>query len=138
MEETRKEWETMEKDKLVLSTGGVIELTSAGGLQDLTLEADNITLVAAAWSSLTPDALKSVDIQNKSGLTVGHYTDLKIDQMTVRKTDEGKLSATISLSVKDDVEKRLDALEEGQEIQDGAIEDLGMATSALAEGGAWG
>ena len=35
--------------------------------------------------------------------------------------------------MKTDTEKRLDALEEGQTVQDEAISDLGAATSELAE-----
>ena len=38
-----------------------------------------------------------------------------------------------SFREKTDTEKRLDALEEGQEVQDEAINDLGTATSELAE-----
>ena len=41
---------------------------------------------------------------------------------------------TISLREKTDIEKRLDALEESQQIQDGAIEDIGMVLSDMAEG----
>ena len=37
------------------------------------------------------------------------------------------------LREKTDEEKRLDALEEGQSVLDGAVNDLGSATSALAE-----
>ena len=42
---------------------------------------------------------------------------------------------TYSLREKTDEEKRLDALEEGKAVQDGAIDDLGKVVGTLAEGG---
>ena len=49
---------------------------------------------------------------------------------------DGKVEATFSLREKTELEKRLDAIEEGQSIQDGAIADLGEVVSTMAEGGA--
>ena len=49
---------------------------------------------------------------------------------------DGNVEATFSLREKTEVEKRLDAIEEGQNIQDGAIADLGDVVSTIAEGGA--
>ena len=43
------------------------------------------------------------------------------------------VQTTFSFRAKTDTEKRLDALEEGQTVQDEAINDLGIATSELAE-----
>ena len=50
-------------------------------------------------------------------------------------TVNGAVTASFSVREKTDVEKRLDALEAGQNIQDGAIKDLGNVVSELSDGG---
>ena len=63
----------------------------------------------------------------------GIYDDLALNAQPTRHDDNGAVVVTISLREKTDIEKRLDALEESQQIQDGAIEDIGMALSDIAE-----
>lgn len=63
----------------------------------------------------------------------GVYDDLALNAPPTRHDEAGTVVVTISLREKTDTEKRLDALEESQEIQDGAIEDIGMALSDIAE-----
>lgn len=64
----------------------------------------------------------------------GVYDDLTLTAPVTRHDADGAVVVTISLREKTDIEKRLDALEESQEVQDGAIEDLGLAVSDLVEG----
>ena len=63
----------------------------------------------------------------------GIYDDLALNAQPTRHDDNGAVVVTISLREKTDIEKRLDALEESQQIQDGAIEDIGSALSDIAE-----
>lgn len=63
----------------------------------------------------------------------GIYDDLALNAQPTRHDDNGAVVVTISLREKTDIEKRLDALEESQGIQDGAIEDIGSALSDIAE-----
>ena len=65
-------------------------------------------------------------------MTVGTYTDLILESETSQEVSDG-VQTTFSFREKTDTEKRLDALEEGQAVQDEAINDLGTATSELAE-----
>ena len=90
--------------------------------------------MVSTWDVLTPENLKSVQVVNRDGTTVGNYSDLVLVSETSEEKD-GKIETSFNLREKTDVEKRLDALEEGQEVQDGAIGDLGTAVSDLAEGG---
>ena len=64
----------------------------------------------------------------------GIYDDLALNAQPTRHDDNGAVVVTISLREKTDIEKRLDSLEESQQIQDGAIEDIGMVLSDMAEG----
>ena len=61
------------------------------------------------------------------------YTDLVLVSETSTVSPDGSVLTSYRLREKTDEEKRLDALEEGQEVLDGAVNDLGKATSALAD-----
>ena len=74
-------------------------------------------------------------VQFKHGDEVnGEYTDLTREGMLFTGVDlaDGKVEATFWLREKTELEKRLDAIEEGQSIQDGAIADLGEVVSTMA------
>lgn len=125
----------MSKDKLVLKNGTIIELEIGASLSAMTaVFADKATMVAA-WDKLTPTNLASVSVVNSDGLTVGSYTDLVLlePHMAGTALAGGTVRATFGLREKNETEKRLDNLEEGQEVQDGAIGDLGAVASTLAE-----
>lgn len=77
--------------------------------------------------------LAEVKFQNDAGTTIGEYADLILVSETSQETSDGAVQTAFSFRAKTDTEKRLDALEEGQAVQDEAISDLGEATSELAE-----
>lgn len=126
----------MEKDKLVLANGITYNLEDAASLENLRALFVDASAAAAAFDAMTDANLAEVTIKNGAGLTIGRYSGLKLSFMSLHRASDGVV-ANLALEEKSDTEKRLDALEEGQEVQDGAIEDLGAATSALAEGGSW-
>ena len=67
-------------------------------------------------------------------MTVGTYRDLVLVSANFCKVSTGgAVTTTYSLRGKTEVEKRLDNVEAGQAIQDGAIADLGEVSSLLAE-----
>lgn len=124
------------KDTLILKDGTAIELESADSLDLLqVLSADKTTMVST-WDKLTMDNLANVQVKNGDGLVSGNYTDLLlVSETSVVRTD-GSILTTYSLRQKTDIERimeRLAAVEEGQQVHDGAIADLGDITSVLAE-----
>ena len=98
------------KDKMILTDGTGIELEAGASLSALQVSAADRAAMLDTWDKLTPENLAKVQIQTGDGLTVGTYNDL----LLVSETS-------------------VDALEAGQAVQDGAIEDLGTATSNLAD-----
>lgn len=64
----------------------------------------------------------------------GVYDHLILKTPVTRHDEAGTVVVTIRLREKSDLEKRVDALEESQAVQDGAIEDLGLVVSDIAEG----
>lgn len=126
----------MKKDKLILKNGIEKELEAGGSLGALqVLSADQAEMLAT-WELLTPDNLAAVQIKNGAGLTVGTYTDLVLVSETSVVAPDGKVLTTYSLRPKTDVERlteRVAVVEEGQQVQDGAINDVAKLAGSLAE-----
>ena len=123
----------MSKDKLILKNGTTIELESGSSLDAIKVATENRGAMLEQWEMLTPENLKEVKIQNGDGLTIGIYKELALLSETSVVDSDGSVLTTYSLREKTDIERRLEALEAGQEIQNGAISDLGSVTSAIAE-----
>ena len=124
------------KDTIILKNGTIIELEAGASLGALQVAAADRTAMVATWEVLTPDNLESVQIKNGDGTVVGNYTDLVLVSETSIVSADCAVLTTYSLREKTGEEKRLDTLEAGQAVQDGAIGDLGEAVGTLAEGGA--
>lgn len=123
----------MNKDKMILKDNTTIELEAGAYLSNIQVVAADRAGMMAIWEKMTADNLSSVQIQTGDGLTVGTYTDLVLVSETSTVSPDGSVLTSYRLREKTDEEKRLDALEEGQEVLDGAVNDLGKATSALAD-----
>ena len=123
------------KDTMILKNGTIIELEAGTSLGALQVAAANRAAMVTTWEALTHDNLTAVQIKNGDGLVVGNYTDLVLVSETSMVAADGTVLTTYNLREKNDEEKRLDALEEGKAVQDGAINDLGEVVGTLAEGG---
>ncbi|MCB6350470.1 hypothetical protein [[Clostridium] symbiosum] len=126
----------MNKDKLILKNGAEIELEAGAGLGALQVVSADRAAMLATWELLTPDNLSQVQIKNGAGLTVGTYTDLVLASETSVVAPDGMVLTTYSLRHKTDVERlaeRVTVVEEGQQVQDGAINDVATLAGALAE-----
>ena len=123
------------KDTMILKNGTIIELEAGASLGALQVAAANRAAMVTTWEALTPDNLTAVQIKNGDGLVVGNYTNLVLVSEMSMVAADGTVLTTYNLREKNDEEKRLDALEEGKAVQDGAINDLGEVVGTLAEGG---
>lgn len=123
----------MSKDKLILADKTEIEIEAGASLNSIQVLAENREVMLSQWTMLTPENLKEVKVQNGDGLTIGIYQELVLLSETSVVASDGSVLTTYSLREKTDTERRLEALEAGQEIQNGAISDLGAATSAIAD-----
>lgn len=126
----------MNKDKMILKDGTEKELEAGGSLGALQVVSADRTAMLATWELLTPDNLAAVQIKNGAGLTVGTYTDLVLVSETSVVASDGTVLTTYSLRPKTDVERlaeRVTVVEEGQQVQDGAINDVATLAGSLAE-----
>ena len=123
------------KDTMNLKNGTVIELEAGASLRALQVAAADRAAMVATWEALTPDNLAAVQIKTGDGTVAGNYTDLVLVSETSVVAADGAVLTTYSLREKTAEEKRLDALDASQAVQDGAIGDLGEAVGTLSEGG---
>ena len=120
---------------LKLYDGTTIPLEEGASLAEMRHIAANETAAVAICNAITPQNLRHVEFSMDGDEPHGIYENLIADHAPTRQTlEEGGVLVVISLREKTDIEKRLDALEESQQIQDGAIEDIGMVLSDMAEG----
>lgn len=123
-------------DKIILKNKNEIEVVQMPSIGSITVNLADVAALQSLKDSLTEDNLTEVKTTNEAGLTVGNYEDLILNpDWTVRWTDDG-IQATFGLREMTETERRLSELEAGQQVQDGAISDLGSAVSDIAEGGA--
>lgn len=123
----------MIKDKLILKNGMEIELEAGASLGALQVLSADRAAMLSTWAMLTPDNLAVVQVKTGDGLTVGTHTNLVLVSETSMVAANGTVLTTYSLREKTDVERRLDAVEEGQQVQDGAINDVARLAGTLAE-----
>lgn len=121
-------------DKMILKNGTIVNLEAGAALNALRVKAESRTAMLAVWEQMTAANLSVVIIKTDADLTVGEYADLVLVSETSVVGSDGVVVTTYNIREKTAEEKRLDALEEGQAVQDAAISDLGEATSMLAEG----
>jgi len=128
----------MDHDKLVLRDGTEIVLESSQGIGALHVIVENKSAACALWERFTKDNLAEVNVKNSLDETTGVYKDMVLDHITGADNGDGTIKITFSLrnkSIEEIMEERIAALEEGQQIQDAGIGDLGQAISDMMEGG---
>lgn len=121
-------------DKIILKDNTTIEATSITSIGNIKTTVADVTALQELKDNLSSDNLELVKVLNDAGLTVAEYKELVLNPVMEIEWIEGGISARVSLREKDELEKRMDAVEDGQKVQDGAIADLGSAVSDIAEG----
>lgn len=124
------------KDTLILQDGSIIELEAGASLYALPVISTDKSAMVTTWDKLTESNLSAVQVKEGDGLVVGSHTGLLLASETSVIRSDGTILTTYSLREKTDIEllaERVAAVEEGQQVQDGAISDLGEVASVLAE-----
>ena len=126
------------KNILVLKDGSEIKLETGASLSDMKVLSDTKQDMVSVWNKLTEANLSEIQIKDGTGLTVAAYNDLVLDSETSVENKDGAVLTSFRLRGKTEVEflmEMVESLENRQEVQDGAITDLGAAVSGLAEEG---
>lgn len=128
----------MNKEKLILRNEMQINVESGSSLYNMKVVSEDKYSMISTWDILTEENLKHIKIQSEDGIVVGTYDNILLDSETSVIQPDGKILTSFHLREKTEVEllrERVDQLESGQKVQDGAISDLGEAVSGLAEEG---
>lgn len=126
------------KNKLMLVNQENLNIESGSSLSNMRILSDTKYDMVSAWDMLTGENLKHIEIQSVDGTVIGTYDNILLESETSTVQPDGRILTSFKLREKTKVEmleERIAQLESGQEVQDGAISDLGTAVSDLAEGG---
>lgn len=127
---------------LVLADATEITMEDNSNMHNVIVKSFTKAAMAEAWEKFTGANLKAVQLKI-DGVVSAEYADLVlVDEKSVVQAD-GSVLTEFHLREKTDIEKlqelvaaqsaEIAALKEGQGVQDGAIDDLGVVTSTLAE-----
>ena len=121
-------------DKLKFFDGTVIDIEDGATLSEVTHIASNEANALFVCGKVTAENVSTLQFLHGEAVT-GDYHNVVIAAPTTREDGEGEtVIVRMHFREKTDVELRLDALEEGQTVQDGAIEDIGAVLSDIVEG----
>ena len=116
-------------DKIILKDKTEFEVADGASLGNIQIKEENFEAVKTITDAFTADNLTEVTFTH-NGETSGKYTDLKYDGFTYApNTDEagkedGTYTVTIRLRTKTEMEKAIDELKAGHEVNAKAIDDL--------------
>lgn len=126
--------------KIKLFDGTEFAIKDGAALSNIQIPVTTKQTKEAIVSAITTKGnLATVDFIEDNGGVSGHYEDMIMagQSYTVMLPEEDETDAeeiiVLSIREKTVVEKRLDSLEEGQSIQDGALADLGAVVSEMME-----
>ena len=121
-------------NRLKFNDGTIINIEDGATLGEVVHIADNNPDAIYICSLVTPANVNHLEFLIDENV-VGVYDNIAVAAPATRENGDGEtVIVRMHFREKDPIEVRVDALEESQEIQDGAIEDIGAALSDLVEG----
>lgn len=114
-------------EKMIVKDKTELKIKEGAALNAVTALADDWSGVGKIAETLRKKGnLDEVQFASDDVIT-GVYHDMKLEMplfYAVDVTEDGKIKATFAIREKTEMERRLDALEAGQNVQDGAIMEL--------------
>lgn len=122
------------KEKIVLKDGTEIEIENGAVENRIQVALPDLDGFKELYGKFSEANLESYKILNAAGLTCATYGNKYLVNALVEQKENG-FQISFNLADVNMLEKRVEALEASQDLQDGAITDLGDVVSAMAEGG---
>jgi len=110
--------------KLRLKDGREFAVLDGTVSKAIRMELDSLEGIEDARKALTKENLSLFQFTDDAGQVYGEYEHCVLYSVSYEETEEGKFLAEFRLRELPEMELRLDALEERQKAQDGAIEKL--------------
>ena len=132
-------------EKIILSNKTEINIKPGSFLSRVTVVVSDFTELGAVAEALrTKGNLDTIQFTN-DGIVTGEYSDMKLISPLFREVEileDATVTADFEMREKTELEKRLDEFEasqkvmnSSQQLQGGAIEELGEMISKISEGG---
>lgn len=128
------------KEKIVLADGTEIEIENGAVENCVQVVIPDLDGLKALYEKFTEENLEMYQVQNADGLTCANHSNKYLKSALVEQKEEGFL-ISFNLADVDMLEKRVAAIEaqqadikSGQELQDGAIAELGEVVGMMMEG----
>ena len=116
-------------DKIILKNQTSFEIADGASLGNIQIKAENFDTIKTITDAFTAENIAEVTFTH-NGETSGKYTDLKSDGFTYMPnvgedgSEDGTYTVTVNLRTKTEIEKAIDELKEGHEVNAEAIDDL--------------
>lgn len=116
-------------DKIILKNKTEFEVAEGASLGNIQIQSKDFAGIETITKAFSVDNLAKVTFTH-NGEVSGEYTDLKSDGFTYSKnvgedgSEDGTYTVTIRLRTKTEMEKAIDELKAGHEVNAGAIQDL--------------
>lgn len=125
---------------MTFADGTRIEIEEGATLDHIVYSAKNEADALYVCEKCTAENVSEITFsqpdEEGASIVTGEYTGLVLNGAPTRQTNEDGLTVTVVISLHEptELELRVAALEESQQVQDGAIEDIGLVLSDIAEG----
>ena len=112
-------------DKIILKDKTGFEIANGASLGNIQIKAENFEAIKTITYAFYVDNLQEVTFTHNDVVS-GKYTDLKSDGFTYAPNadEDGTYTVTIRLRTKTEMEKAIDELKAGHEVNAKAIDDL--------------
>ena len=116
-------------DKIILKNKTEFEVAEGASLGNIQIQSKDFDGIKAITDAFTADNLAEVAFTHNDEVS-GKYTDLKSDGFTYTPNvgedgkEDGTYTVTVRLRTKTEMEKAIDELKAGHEVNAGAIQDL--------------
>lgn len=116
-------------DKIILKNKTAFEIADGASLGNIQIQSADFAGIETITKAFSVDNLAKVTFTH-NGEVSGEYTDLKSDGFSYNPNvgedgkEDGTYTVTVSLRTKTEMEKAIDELKAGHEVNAGAIQDL--------------
>lgn len=116
-------------DKIILKNQTSFEIADGASLGNIQIQSADFAGIETITKAFSVDNLAKVTFTH-NGEVSGEYTDLKSDGFSYNPNvgedgaEDGTYTVTVSLRTKTEMEKAIDELKAGHEVNAGAIQDL--------------
>lgn len=123
-------------DKIILKNKTEFEIADGASLGNIQIRSKDFDGIKSIMEAFTEENISKVTFTH-NGEVSGEYTDLKSDGFSYNPNvgedgkEDGTYTVTVTLRTKTEIEKTIDELKAGHEVNAGAIEELATMVAEM-------